>query len=61
VHIGESTAIECLRRYVRVVCEVFDEQYLRPPTEDDTTMLLNIAERCEFSGMLGSINCMHWK
>jgi hypothetical protein len=24
VHIGESTSIECLRRFVRAVCEVFD-------------------------------------
>jgi hypothetical protein len=61
VRIGESTAIECLRRYVKVVCEVFGEQYLRPLNEDDTARLLNIAERRRFLGMLGSINCIHWK
>jgi hypothetical protein len=48
VRIGESTSIECLRRYVKAICEVFDEQYFRPPNEDDTTKLLNIAERRGF-------------
>jgi hypothetical protein len=61
VCIRESTVIECLRRYVRALCEVFDQQYLRPPNEDDTIRLLNIAERYGFSEMLGSIDCMHWK
>jgi hypothetical protein len=30
VHIRESTSIECLRRFIRVVCEVFSQRYLRP-------------------------------
>jgi hypothetical protein len=34
---------------------VFDQEYLRPPNEDDTTKLLNIAERRGFSGMLDSM------
>jgi hypothetical protein len=61
VCIGEITSIDCLRRFVRAVCEVFDQQYLRHPNEDDTVRLLNIAERHGFSGMLGSIDCMYWK
>jgi hypothetical protein len=61
VRIGESTLIECLSRFVRVVCEVFGQRYLRPPNEDDTARLLNIAEQCEFPEMLDSIDCMHWK
>jgi hypothetical protein len=44
VHIGESTKIECLRRFVRVVCELFDQKYLRPPNEDDIVRLLNIVK-----------------
>jgi hypothetical protein len=61
VHIRESTAIECLRRFVRAICKVFGQKYLRPPNEDDTSRLLNIAERCGFSTMLGSIDYMHWE
>jgi hypothetical protein len=59
VRIGESIVIECLRRFVRAVCEVFGQKYIRPPNEVDTARLLNIAERYGFSGMLGSIDCIH--
>jgi len=34
---------------------------LRLPHEDDTARLLAIGERRGFSGMLGSIDCMHWR
>jgi hypothetical protein len=61
VRIGESTALESLRKFVRAICEVFGIEYLRAPNEDDTTRLLNIVEQCGFPGMLGSIDCMHWK
>jgi hypothetical protein len=61
VRMGESTAIESLRRFVRAICEVFGKEYLRAPNEDDTTRLLNIAAQRGFPGMLGSIDCMHWK
>nr|XP_034591747.1 uncharacterized protein LOC117853523 [Setaria viridis] len=44
VRIGESTAIESLRRFVNVVVEVFGDEYLRSPNEDDTATLLSIGE-----------------
>jgi hypothetical protein len=61
VCIRENTSIDCLKRFVMAVCEVFGQQYLRSPNEDDTMRLLNIVERHGFSEMLGSIDCMHWK
>ena len=60
IRIGESTAFESLRRFVVAVDEIFGEQYLRYPTEADTTRLLAIGEQKGFPGMLGSIYCMHW-
>jgi hypothetical protein len=60
IRIGESTAFESLRRFVVAVDEIFGEQYLRYPTEADTTRLLAIGEQKGFPGMLGSIDCMHW-
>ena len=60
VRIGESTALESIRRFVVVVVEVFGDEYLRSPNEDDTARLLAIGERRGFSRMLGSIDCMHW-
>ncbi|KAF8401583.1 hypothetical protein HHK36_012528 [Tetracentron sinense] len=61
VRIGESTSIESLKRFVRVVVEVFGEEYLRSPNNDDISRLLAQGEARGFPGMLGSIDCMHWK
>ncbi|XP_021617979.1 uncharacterized protein LOC110619028 [Manihot esculenta] len=61
VKIGESTAIESLKRFCRATVEVFGEQYLRSPTAKDVARLLYIGEQRDFPGMLGSLDCMHWK
>ena len=63
VCIGESTALESLRRFVIVVVQVFGPEYMRLPNEQDTTRLLAIGESRGFPGMLGSIDYMHrtWK
>ncbi|KAF8369763.1 hypothetical protein HHK36_032212 [Tetracentron sinense] len=61
VMIGESTSIESLRRFLRAVVEVFGEEYLRSPNNDDNSRLLAQGETRGFPGMLGSIDCMHWK
>jgi hypothetical protein len=61
VCIGESTAIESMRRLVIAVAEIFEDEYLRSPNENDIIHLLAIAEERGFPSMLGSIDCMHWK
>jgi hypothetical protein len=60
VHVDESTALKCLRRFVVVVVEVFEPQYLRLPNEEDIAKLLAIGSSKGFPGMLGSIDYMHW-
>lgn len=59
--IGESTAIESLRNFVKAVVEIFENEYLRSPNQNDTSRLLEIGVGRGFPGMLGSIDCMHWK
>jgi len=59
--IGETTAIKSLRAFVKAIVEVFGDWYLRAPNETDICRLLSIREQRGFSGMLGSIDCMHWK
>ncbi|XP_062088359.1 uncharacterized protein LOC133794934 [Humulus lupulus] len=61
IKIGESTTIESLKRFCRAVVEVFGARYLRSPNADDVARLLHIGERQGFPGMLGSLDCMHWK
>jgi hypothetical protein len=59
--IGETTAIESLRAFVKAIVEVFGDWYLRAPNETNICRLLSIREQRGFLGMLGSIDCMHWK
>ena len=61
VKIGESTAIESMKRFCRAIVEIFAEQYLRSPTASDISRLLHVGEQHGFPGMLGSLDCMHWK
>ncbi|XP_066320806.1 uncharacterized protein [Miscanthus floridulus] len=57
---GESTGVECLKKFVQGVIAVYGEEYLRRPTVQDVERLLEIGERRGFPGMIGSIDCMHW-
>nr|XP_034925837.1 uncharacterized protein LOC118057386 [Populus alba] len=61
LQIGESTTIESLRAFVKAIVEVFGDWYLKAPNEADVCRLLSIGEQRGFPGMLGSIDCMHWK
>ena len=61
IRIAESSIIESLKRFVKAVVEVFEDEYLRSPNDNDTTRLLALGEERGFPGMLGSIDCMHWK
>ena len=61
VWIGESTAIESMKKFVQAVVDIFSKEYLRSPNNKDIAILLVNGERRGFPGMLGSIDCMHWK
>jgi len=61
LQIGESTAIESLRAFIKAIVEVFGDWYVRAPNEADICRLLSIGEQRGFPGMLGNIDCMHWK
>uniref|UniRef100_A0A2N9FEH0 DDE Tnp4 domain-containing protein n=1 Tax=Fagus sylvatica TaxID=28930 RepID=A0A2N9FEH0_FAGSY len=61
VRIGESTAVESLKKFVKAVVNIFSEEYLRSPNSNDIARLVAVNEKCGFPGMLGRIDCMHWK
>ena len=61
VWIGETTALESLKKFVTVIIDVFSEEYLRKPNNEDIARLLAHCECQGFPCMLGSIDCMHWK
>ncbi|GJT07948.1 putative nuclease HARBI1 isoform X2 [Tanacetum coccineum] len=61
VRIGESTSIECLKKFCQGVIEIFGPVYLRRPNAKDVERILHLhSEHHGFPGMLGNINCMHW-
>ena len=45
VKIGESTAIESMKRFYRAIVEIFSEQYLRSTTANDVVRLLYIGKK----------------
>jgi len=61
LRIGERTAMDSFIRFVKAVVSIFSAEYLRSPNPEDIARLLAIGESRGFPGMLGSINCMHWK
>ncbi|CAL9238846.1 unnamed protein product [Arabidopsis halleri] len=61
LRIGESTARECLEHFVVGIVDLFGTEYLRRPTQEDLRRLLFYGEKRGFPGMVGSIDCMHWK
>ncbi|CAL2227474.1 unnamed protein product [Prunus armeniaca] len=58
---GKSTTLEALVRFCDAVETLYTRDYLRRPTPKDLQQLLQKAEARGFSGMIGSINCMHWQ
>ncbi|KAK2639895.1 hypothetical protein Ddye_027690 [Dipteronia dyeriana] len=61
IKLGESTTIESLKRFYRAVMDEFAGKYLRSPNDTDVARLLCIGKDPGFLGMLGSLDCMHWK
>ena len=61
IKIGESTAVESCKRFCRAIVEVFAERYLRAPTSHNVARPLDIGQSRDFSRMLGSLDCMHWR
>jgi hypothetical protein len=61
VTMGESTIIESLNHFVKAIIVFFGDKYLRAPNAQDTARLMAMNNARGFLGMLGSIDCMHWR
>ena len=58
---SETTALDCLEHFSEGIVELYAEECLRSPTEEDMKMILSRAERLGFPGMMGSIDCCKWE
>ena len=61
LRLGSTTTRLCVENFVEAIIDLFGDQYLRKPTQDDLQRLLHIGELRGFPGMIGSIDCMHWE
>jgi len=59
--IGASIALKCMKKFVLGIIEEFGDEYLRKVNQADVDCLLQVIEARDFSGMQGSIDCMHWE
>ncbi|XP_071741015.1 uncharacterized protein [Rutidosis leptorrhynchoides] len=62
LHTGEQTAYDCLNKFCKCIFHLYATEYLRKPTAQDVQRsTTKHAQIHRFPGMLGSINCMHWR
>ena len=61
LRIGEDTITKCVCVFAKTMIRVFTQQYLWAPNEEDTKMLMAMSEARGWPGMLGSVDCMHWR
>jgi hypothetical protein len=61
LRISEDTTIESVHRFCKVMIHVFGPTYLRAPNEQDISRLLGENAARGWPGMLGSVDCMHWR
>ncbi|XP_062145256.1 uncharacterized protein LOC133852503 [Alnus glutinosa] len=61
LRLSESTAMDSLKLFAQAVVSLYSDVYLRSPTNHDIARLLAEGRIRGFPGMLGSIDCMHWK
>nr|KYP50606.1 hypothetical protein KK1_027543 [Cajanus cajan] len=55
IRIGESTAVECLERFVSGVCNIFRAEYLRRPNNEDVERLLQMGNARSFPGQAPAV------
>ncbi|XP_071706817.1 uncharacterized protein [Rutidosis leptorrhynchoides] len=61
LHMGESTSYLCLENFCKSVLHLYSAEYMRRSNAHDVQRLISKPEEIHgFSGMLGSLDCMHW-
>ncbi|XP_050133103.1 uncharacterized protein LOC126609150 [Malus sylvestris] len=56
----ESTCLDTIVEFYNTIIQLYKEEYLREPNQEDLDRLLRKAEDRGFSGMIWSLEYMHW-
>jgi hypothetical protein len=59
--IGESIAMESMKRFCKAIRAEFGDHHLRQPTREDFETQLSINAERGFPGMFASLDCMHYE
>ncbi|XP_057440230.1 uncharacterized protein LOC130732137 [Lotus japonicus] len=56
-----GVAADCLRRFCKGIIRLYEQEYMRAPTQEDLQRIVQVSEMRGFPDMIGSIDCMHWE
>jgi hypothetical protein len=56
---AKSTILETVKQFARTIISVYESDFLHPPRTSELETTLQVNEARGFSGMIGSIDCMH--
>ena len=59
LYIGKDTTLAYMRKFVKLVIKFFGLQYLQPPKEEDTKIVMTMKTTTRCTVMLGKTDCMH--
>nr|XP_028956476.1 uncharacterized protein LOC114824211 [Malus domestica] len=57
---SESTCLDTLEQLCDTIVQVYKDEYLREPNQEDLNQLIRKTKDRGFPGMIGSLDCMHW-
>ncbi|XP_050117605.1 uncharacterized protein LOC126595314 [Malus sylvestris] len=57
---SESTCLDTLAEFCNTIVQLYKEEYLCKPNQEDMDRLIRKAEYRGFPGMIRSLDCMHW-
>ncbi len=58
---GETTLRETVKRFCINIQSIYTSHHLRPPNKEDLEKLLKVSEGQGWPGMLGSLDCSHYR
>ena len=56
----EFTCLDTLEEFCNTIVQVYKDEYLREPNQEDLNRLIRKSEDRGCPGMIGSLDCMHW-
>ncbi|KAM2044547.1 hypothetical protein ACFX1T_008852 [Malus domestica] len=57
---SESTCLDTLEQFCDTIVQVYKDEYLREPNQEDLNRLIRKAKDRGFPGIIWSLDCMHW-